>query len=322
MITSHKAPDGDSIGSSLGLYHFLRLKGFNVHVCHPDPAPGFLTWIPGYESISNLENHPEKTIQYLHEADIIFCLDYNNSGRIGKMEEYLVNSKAQKVMIDHHRDPQEDLCELVFSDFNLSSTSEMICMLIEAMGDLDMLNQTIGTPLYCGIMTDTGSFRFASTTSKTHYFIGRLMEAGVRHWEIHENVYDTGSLGKIRLWSYAALEKLVLLPDYHMAYIWLTQEEELKFGVVKGDTEGLVNYVLGIEGVKMSVFLKESEGMIKMSFRSQDQIPVNELAKSQFDGGGHLNASGGRYIGKMEDAIQKLNEVLPDFYAENRAAFP
>lgn len=321
VITAHKSPDGDSIGSSLGLYHYLLAKGYDTEICHPDPAPHFLHWMTGYNAIKNLEEHTEEVEQSFQEADLIFCLDYNSAGRIGNMDKVLTASKAPKVMIDHHRDPDQDFCQIMFSSIEASSTSELVYRLIEAMGDLELMNATIGTPLYAGIMTDTGSFRFPSSTALTHSIAAGLIEAGVKHWEVHENIFDTNSINRIQLVSYALLEKLVIKDDIGVAYITLTQEEEKRFNAIKGDTEGLVNQGLGIEGIKMSVFMKESDGIIKMSFRSKGSIPVNDLARNHFNGGGHLNAAGGKFVGSMENAIDKFVTILPEFVEKNKVHF-
>jgi phosphoesterase RecJ-like protein len=321
IITAHKSPDGDSVGSSLGLYHYLKKKNPNVWICHPDPAPKFLHWMPGYKGIINLEEHPDDIMGHFMQADLIFCLDYNSSSRIGKMEALMNASKANKVMIDHHRDPDVDFCNIMFSDIKACSTSQLIYELIEASGDLDLIDETLGTPLYTGIVTDTGSFRFSSTLPKTHRVVADLIEHGVKNWEAHENTFDDNSLDRIKLVSYAMLEKLVVDKDLKTAYLALTKEELERFNAKKGDTEGLVNQALGIEGVRMAVFLKEVDGIVKMSFRSKSEIPVNDLARENFNGGGHLNASGGKYVGNIDDAVQKFVTILPKFVQENKALF-
>lgn len=321
IITAHKSPDGDSIGSSLGLYHYLKKKGKEVFVCHPDPAPDFLHWMMGQECILNLEENEAELNAHFEKADLIYCLDYNSSSRIGQMEKPLNDSKAQKVMIDHHRDPEPDFCQIQFSDIEASSTSQLIFELIEACGEVDLIDETIGTPLYCGIVTDTGSFRFSSTSPKTHHIAATLIIKGVKHWEVHENVYDTNSLDKIQLVSFALLEKLVVDRENQTAYISLSNAEQERFSATKGDTEGLVNQALSIQGIKMAAFFKESDGIVKISFRSKGSIPVNELSKQNFSGGGHLNAAGGKFVGNLDAAIQKFVTILPKFVEENRELF-
>lgn len=321
VITSHRSPDGDSMGCSLGLYHFLKKQGFTVVVCHPDVSPSFLHWMPGMNEILLLENEPDKVKSLFDKADLIFCLDYHHPNRTGKMEDLLVQSKAAKVIIDHHRDPDEAFATLLFSDIKASSTSQLIYDLIESLNKLDLIDELSGSCIYTGIVTDTGSFRFAATSARTHHVAGDLISRGIRSWEIHENLFDTNSLNKLKLVSYALLEKLVIIPEYKTAYVWLTQAEEDRFQIVKGDTEGLVNQVLSIAGIRLAGFFKESDHIIKISFRSKGEIPTNLLCKQHFEGGGHLNASGGKFVGKVEDAIHKFVTNLPNFVEENKACF-
>ncbi|MEX1001917.1 MAG: bifunctional oligoribonuclease/PAP phosphatase NrnA [Crocinitomicaceae bacterium] len=321
VITAHKGPDGDSVGSSLGLYHYLTQLHPEVVICHPDEAPFFLHWMEGYKHILNLESHENQVTEAFETADLIFCLDYNSPSRIGKMEPLLTSSSAKKVMIDHHRDPDETFCDLMFSDIQACSTSQLVYEIIDASDDLSKVNQLVGTPLYTGIVTDTGSFRFSSTRPKTHRIVAELIDRGVKHWEVHENIFDTNSLARIQLISYAMLEKLQVLEKFQTGYIFLSAEDLKKFAITKGDTEGLVNQILGISGVKVAVFFKEADGLIKISFRSKGNIPINEIAKTHFGGGGHLNASGGKHSGKLEDAVEKFVTILPKFVEEHKALF-
>lgn len=321
VITSHKSPDGDSMGCSLGLFHFLSRQGYPVSVCHPDIAPAFLKWMPGADQVVLLEREPDKAKDLLARADVLFCLDYHHPSRTGKMEELLVAAQGMKVIIDHHRDPDQEFATLLFSDIAASSTSQLIYDLIESMGKLDLIDAKSGECLYTGLVTDTGSFRFSATSERTHHIAGDLIKRGIKTWEVHEKLFDTNSLNKLKLVSYALLEKLVILPEYKTAYIWITQKEEERFHVIKGDTEGLVNQVLSIEGVRLAGFFKESDQIIKISFRSKGEIPTNLLCKEHFEGGGHLNASGGKYVGKIEDAVQKFVTILPNFVEANKALF-
>lgn len=321
VITSHKSPDGDSMGCSLGLYHFLKRIGHSPIICHPDIAPSFLQWMPASDSILHYENQTAQVTDLIQRADLIFCLDYHHPSRTGKMEDLLTSAKAHKVIIDHHRDPDLNFATLLFSDISSSSTSQLIYELIESLNRLDALDEIAGACLYTGLVTDTGSFRFSSTSSKTHQIAAKLIDKGVKTWLIHENLFDTNSLNKLKLVSYSLLEKLVILPQYKTGYIWLTQEEETRFHAIKGDTEGLVNQILGIEGIRLAVFFKESDQIIKLSLRSKGEIPVNQLCKNHFDGGGHLNASGGKFVGKIEDAVNHFVTILPNFVEENKPHF-
>lgn len=321
VITAHKSPDGDSIGSSLGMYHYLKKLGKHVTVCHPDIAPSFLHWMDGIADILTLESHADQVKKLLQESDLIFCLDYNHPSRTGKMEELLVAAQGSKIIVDHHRDPDTNFCTLLFSDITICSTCQMVFELIEASGNSRLIDEKIGTQIYTGIVTDTGSFRFASTTDRTHEIVAELLKIGVKNWLVHENLFDSNSLNKLKMVSYALLEKLVIIKEFNIAYVWLTQEEEKRFEIVKGDTEGLVNQILGIDGIKMSAFFKESDHIIKISFRSKGAIPVNTLANQHFEGGGHLNAAGGKYVGNIQDAIQKFVTNLPNFVEVNKALF-
>lgn len=321
VITAHKSPDGDSIGSSLALYHYLKQSYSNVIICHPDKAPHFLHWMEGFNDIITHEESEEAVVSALHTADLIFCLDYNSPGRIGKMDDLLEKAKAKRVMIDHHRDPNPDFVDLMFSDPAVCSTAQLIYELIEAREDLEKINKAVGEAIYTGIITDTGSFRFSSVTPKTHLIAAHLIENGLEHSKVHENIFDTNTENRIKLTSYALLEKLVVLREYQTAYISLTKEEQERFSAAKGDTEGLVNQALALAGIKMAIFFKEADGLIKISFRSTGSIPVNNLARNNFRGGGHLNASGGKFVGKMNDAIERFVTILPNFVEENKSCF-
>jgi phosphoesterase RecJ-like protein len=313
VITSHKSPDGDSIGSSLALWHFLKQMGVNSTICHPDKMPYFLSWLPGADQIVTFEENQEQTTNLIHQADLIFCLDYNSPSRIGKIEPLLMDSKAKKIMIDHHQNPDVNFVDILFSDPDNSSTSQLIYEFIEALEKTDLINENVGTPMYCGIMTDTGSFRFPSTTAKTHLVIADLIEKGVKNSMIHEQVFDTNTISKIKLTGYALSEKLTLIENNTIGYIALTEAELKKFNYKKGDTEGLVNQILSIQGVKLAAFFKEEDQLIKISFRAKGNTYVNVLAGKNFNGGGHVYAAGGRYEGKLDDAVKKFVTVAPKY---------
>lgn len=313
IITSHKSPDGDSIGSSLALYFFLKNMGIKSTICHPDKMAYFLEWLNGTDSIITLDENQAEVKNEFEKADLIFCLDYNHPSRIGKMEELLVKSDAKKIMIDHHQDPDTNFVDILFSDSNNSSTSQLIYEFIEQLQKTDLIDENVGTPMYCGIMTDTGSFRFPSTTARTHQIIASLIEKGTNNSKVHENTFDTNSISKLKLNGYAIAKKLVILPNSTVAYISLSQEELKEYNYTKGDTEGLVNVALGINGIKMSVFFKEDSGYVKISFRAKGDTYVNVLANENFSGGGHVYAAGGKFDGKLDDAIQKFVTVVNNY---------
>lgn len=313
VIVAHRSPDGDSVGSSVGLYHYLKKKNLQVNICHPDPAPYFLEWMKGTEQIKNAEEHNDFVLKQIEEADVIFCLDFNSMSRTGMLEQPLIDAKATKIMIDHHLHPSNEF-DILFSDTSSCATAQMIADFIHAMGDDELLDVNIGNALYCGIMTDSGSFRFSSVTSHTHNIIARLMEYGVEPYVVHESVFDTNTFDKLRLHAYTVNEKTEILKEHNTAIMSLTKEELAEYNYTKGDTEGLVNVGLSIIGVRKSIFLSEQDGIIKISFRSKGKDnPVNTMAGTYFHGGGHANAAGGKWVGSMEEAIKKIKEVLPEF---------
>jgi len=313
VIVAHKSPDGDSIGSSVGLYHYLVKKGMEVNICHPDPAPYFLDWMTGIDKIKNAEEDPDEVNSLIASADLIFCLDFNTMSRTGKLADQLINASATKIVIDHHLHPSDEF-DIVFSETSSCSTAQLIVDFIDAMGDTTLIDATIGEALYTGIMTDSGSFRFPSVSAHTHEVIATLIKGGVQPYKVHEAVFDTNTFDKLRLRSYAINDKMEIIEDSKTAIIHLEKSELERFNYVKGDTEGLVNVGLSIIGVKKSIFLMEGDGIIKISFRSKgEDNPVNVMANTYFGGGGHANASGGMWPGTMEEAITKIKSVLPEF---------
>ncbi|MES2589652.1 MAG: bifunctional oligoribonuclease/PAP phosphatase NrnA [Bacteroidota bacterium] len=316
VITSHKSPDGDSIGSSMALYQFCKKINpqAQLEICHPDPAPKFLTWLEEIDVIVNFEEKKELVAKKLEEADLIFALDFNEPSRLGnEMGEILNQAQGFKVMIDHHLNPS-GFADINWSDTSSCSTCQMIYELIEDSENLTFLDEKVGTPIYLGIMTDTGSFRFNSVKAKTHLIVANLIERGVKHDEIHENTFDDNTTDKLKLRGFATSEKLVILENNQVAYISLSEEELSRFKHDKGDTEGLVNVALSIKGVKIAVFFSEKEGEVKISFRSKGRNnPINMLANEHFNGGGHANAAGGKIVGSLDDAIKKFIQVVPNY---------
>lgn len=313
IITAHKSADGDSVGSSLALYQFLKKQGKNVTICHPDGMPHFYEWLEDSDEIVTFDTKPEEVAKLLSKADLIFCLDYNHPSRLGDMEGSLRKATGKKIMIDHHQNPDIDSFDMIFSYPTISSTCELIYEFITALGFKDKIDELIGKPIYCGIMTDTGSFRFPSTSAQTHTIIAHLIELGIKNHTIHEQVFDNNTISRIKLNGYAMSEKLTVLENVPAAYIALSSEELKTYNATKGDTEGLVNKALSITGVKLAVFLKEDGGYIKMSFRSKGDTYVNQLANDHFEGGGHIYAAGGKFDGSLADAVEKLVTLLPDY---------
>lgn len=313
VITAHKSPDGDSIGCSVALYHILLSMGKEVKIAHPDPAPGFLMWLPGAESVLNFEQHRQQVIEALDKSDLIFCLDYNDPSRVGEdMQPFLEAARAEKVMIDHHLFPA-DFCKYVISEPEVCSTAQLIYSWAKESGLGEHVGIPAATAIYLGIMTDSGSFRFPSVTAQTHRIVADLIDLGINHSNIHENVYDTNTIDRLRLRGFALSEKLVCVNDFPVAYVSLTDEELTRFHYQKGDTEGLVNQVLSVQGVKMAVLFNEKDGKIKISFRAKGDYEVNKLASEQFAGGGHKYASGGISSESMEETVRKFVTVLPQY---------
>ena len=318
IITAHKSPDGDSIGSSLGLYHFIKKLGKEVVICHPDPAPDYLLFLEGVDTIKTMATENLEIESLFDTSDLIFCLDYNSTDRVGEgMQHLLEKSQAKKIMIDHHLNPH-DFAFITVSETSVCSTSQLILELIEQSGNGDLLDEKIGTPLYLGILTDTGSFRFPSVQPRTHELLAKLLNAGVKHYLVHETLNDNNTFDRLRLQGYALSQKLELMEDYNVALIWLTEEELTKYSYKKGDTEGFVNIALSIKGMKAAMFFAERDGIVKISFRSKGQDnPVNVLASEHFSGGGHANASGGMSELSIEDTLLKIKKLIPEYFKKN-----
>jgi phosphoesterase RecJ-like protein len=313
VIVPHKNPDGDAIGSSLGLYLYLLKLKHQVSVIAPNDYPEFLKWMPKERTIIVYESERELSNKLIENADILFTLDFNALHRVGEMEFPLKNSKGIKIMIDHHQQP-DNYARFMYSDIRFSSTCEMVYNFIEMLGDSSLIGKDIATCLYTGIMTDTGSFRFPSTTSKTHRVIADLIEKGADNAFIHNAIYDTNSADRLQLLG-CALRNLKILPDLKTAYITLSQEELNSFNFKKGDTEGFVNYGLSIENIIFAAIFIEhkQEGITKISLRSKGQFSVNEFARTHFEGGGHINAAGGKSDLGLKATVEKFISILPSY---------
>lgn len=313
VITAHKSADGDSVGSSTAIFEICKTLNKNATICLPDDIPGFLKWIPATNDIIYFEENPKQVSDLLLSCDLLFALDYNDSSRISvEMGKVFDESSAYKIMIDHHTFPA-NFVDLKYSYPEASSTCQLVFDVLEKSGNVELLNNAIATSIYLGIMTDTGSFRFPSTDSDTHRIASILLNQGIRHYEIHENVFDTNSLDRIQLKSYTFGQKLEVI-DRQVAIISLTEEELNRFNYQKGDTEGFVNEALSINGIKIAAFFSEKNSIIKISFRSKGiNNKVNLLSKKYFHGGGHINAAGGRFDGKLEDAISLFKDKVYEF---------
>ena len=316
VIVPHKNPDGDAIGSSLALYLYLKGSGLEAVVISPNDYPKFLKWMPGNETIINFEWDMTTARTLIQEASLIFTLDFNHLSRIDKMQPHLQDASATFVMIDHHQAPS-DYAKITFSDTSKGSTCEMVYDLIEAMGDLDKVSIDIANCLYTGIMTDTGSFKFSSTTSRTHRVVADLIDRGARNSEINNKVYDTNTPDRLHLLG-CALKNMVILEEYRTAYITLSQEELDAYNYKKGDTEGFVNYGLTLENICFAVIFIENteENIIKISLRSQGHFSVNDFARQHFHGGGHTNAAGGKSNLPLRETTDFFESLLESYKEE------
>ena len=309
VITTHYKPDADAMGSSLGLRMFLQAMGFRVHFISPTDYASFLKWMKGSEDTIIFENEPEKAREITARASFIFCLDFNHLDRIHEYGDVVASSAAKKILMDHHQYPQ-GFQDLTFWDDLASSTCELVYRFIHANRLDDNIDRDIASCLYTGIVTDTGSFRFSSCSSETMRIAASLMDKGISHEEIFSLVYDSFTESRVRFIGYAISRKLEVLREYNTALITITREELKEYNVVTGDTEGLVNYGLSIEGVKFAVLIIDRTKIVKMSFRSKGNFPANVFAMQHFSGGGHFHAAGGSSPVSLQETVKEFKNVL------------
>lgn len=310
FITTHHKPDGDALGSTLGLYHYLIQLGHQAQVVSPSEVPDFLMWMPGIDTVLNFESEPKQCLKILQESDMVFCLDFSRLDRIKLMEEHLRNAPQPKILIDHHLNPDREAFAYGMSEPEKSSTCEMVYDFIRLCGDEQYINNDISQCLYTGVMTDTGSFRFPITTASVHEMLADLKRRGLEHAVIHQHIYDSWSAERMRFLGFVLYQKMEIYPEQQVGIIALSQKEQQQFNVATGDTEGMVNYPLSIERVNMSVMLTEKKDEVRMSFRSKGDIDVSTFAATHFNGGGHFNAAGGRSSESLEATKQKLKSLL------------
>ena len=318
-IIPHRNPDGDAIGSCLGLYHVLKQLGHKVEIISPNEYPNFLAWMPGTSNIKIYDFNKSAGQHIIKNSDCIFTLDFNILSRTGdEMGEFLASLPNDFVMIDHHQMPG-DYAKLTFSDTSFGSTCELLYTLLEQMELTHLVNTEAATCIYTGIVTDSGSFRFPKTTAKTHRVVADLIDKGIDNPAIHHALFDNSSYNRLQLMG-RALQNLHLIPDTQASYLFLSDEELQEFKHQKGDTEGLVNYGLSIAGIDLTAFFieRKEEEMIKISFRSSGNLDVNLLARTYFEGGGHINAAGGKSNASLEETIKRYTEIVHqhknDFY--------
>jgi phosphoesterase RecJ-like protein len=311
LLISHINPDGDAIGAQLALFHYLKSAGKTVGMIAPNNLQEFLKWMDGSEQISIFIKHREECREMIEKADLIIMLDFNQSNRLGEAENLVLSSKAKKVVIDHHLNP-DNFADLIITDPTVCSTSELIYDILSSIDGKPYMSKPYAEALYVGIITDTGNFDHGNYSGRTFRIVADLLETGIDKGMIQNLIYNNFSADRMRLLGYALNEKMVILPEYQTAYIHLSKSELSSFNYVKGDTEGFVNMPLSINGVIFSVFFVEKEGFVKLSFRSKGTFPVNEFASRFFYGGGHLNASGGEYPDTLENTIGYFLKILKE----------
>lgn len=309
----HQKPDGDAMGSALGLYHFLLALGHEATVISPTNWADFLNWMPGVDQLVDFEQQKEKALGIIAAAEMIFCLDFNVLHRTKHMEAPLLAANCTKILIDHHEQPQEDAFTYGISDTAKSSTCEMVYDFIVASGHADKLNTTIAECLYTGVMTDTGSFRFPATSASVHRMIAVLKDLGLKHTRVHDNIYDNFLENRLRFIGYALVNRLEVLYEYNTALMYITRADLQRYNIKTGDTEGLVNYLLTIQGIKFGALVIDREGERKWSFRSKGDFDVNSFARKYFNGGGHVNAAGGGSYESLDANISRFKEVIKSY---------
>jgi phosphoesterase RecJ-like protein len=311
LIICHINPDGDAIGSQLALFHFLKTRGIKASLMAPNYLQEFLKWMDGADEINIFIKERKECRKLIKEADLIVMLDFNQSNRLGEAEDLVISSKAQKVIIDHHLDPG-DFADLIISDPSKCSTSELVHELVSEINGGDFINKSYAEALYVGIITDTGNFEHGPYSSRTFRIVANLLDLNIEKEKILDLIYNNFSSDRIRLQGFAMNNRMVVIPEYNTAYIFLSRRDLADYNYVKGDTEGFVNLPLSIKGIYFSALFIEKENFIKLSFRSKGEFPSNEFASMYFSGGGHLNASGGEYSDTLENTIEYFLKVLKE----------
>ena len=313
VITTHHKPDGDAMGSSLGLYNYLIQKGHQVRVITPTDYPAFLQWLPNNPEVIIYTDKPAESEQLIAAADIIFCLDFNALARINEMGNFVRQAAAVKIMIDHHLDP-EDFDDYRHWSISACAAAQLVYdFIVNELEDGAMMNKDIATCLYTGIMTDSGSFRFESANAMVYRIAAELIDLGAEHWRIHQLVYDNATENRLRFLGHCLSEKLEVLREFNTAIITVNKSELQTYNIMTGDTEGIVNYALSVNGIKLAAFIIERTDKVKLSLRSTGDFPANEICKKYFNGGGHKNAAGGYSDKNLEDTVQDFKALLIDY---------
>ena len=314
VITTHRNPDGDAIGSSLALSHYLRMHGHTTYMMAPSEYPDFLEWMPGAGEFLIHDIEPEECDAKIARADMIFCLDFNALDRIDKLGEAIAATDCPRVMIDHHLDPEE-FCDFMMSDTSASSTCEMVFDFIEMFNDKALIDKKTAEAMFTGILTDTGSFKYA-TSPKLFRIAAELLEKGADDYLLQDLIFNALSQKSLRLLGHCLANRMEILPEYKTGIIWLTKEDYEQFDIKRGETEGIVNYLLKMKGIKVAAFIHEQPKITKISLRSKGDFSVQEIAGKYFKGGGHKNASGGASFIGLKKTIRKFKNVLGQYEEE------
>ena len=312
VITTHQKPDADAMGSSLALFHFLKQFGHQVTVISPTNWAAFLNWMPGSKQVLDFESPNENAKNAIDNADWIFCLDFNTLSRTKNMADRLLQSKAERILIDHHREPQTEVFAYGISDTGKSSTAEMIYDFIVNAGHSNKINLEIADCIYAGVMTDTGSFRFPSTTASVHRMVADLKDKGLMQSMVHENLFDNHSEDRFRFFGNVLLNRMEVFYEYNTALIAIPQMDLIKFNIKTGDTEGLVNFPLSIQGIKLAAIIIDRGEERKCSFRSKGDFDVNTFARKYFNGGGHFNAAGGQTKESLAETVELFKKAMKE----------
>nr|MBC7613861.1 bifunctional oligoribonuclease/PAP phosphatase NrnA [Pseudopedobacter sp.] len=313
VITTHHKPDGDAMGSSLGLYNYFIQKGHHVKVISPTDYPYFLQWLPNNPEVIIFTEKEAESKKLVEEADLIFCLDFNALSRINELGEEVRKSPAIKIMIDHHLEP-EGFDDYRHWNINASSTAELIYdFIVNQLEDATLINKDVATCLYTGIMTDSGSFRFPNVTAHLHRIVADLIDAGAENWRIHQQVYDNATESRLKFLGFCLSNRLEVFRAFNTALISVSKEDLKPYDVQTGETEGIVNYALSINGIKLAAFIVERHDNVKLSLRSVGTFPANEICKKYFNGGGHRNAAGGASDESFEEVVKKFKSILPEY---------
>ena len=312
VITTHQKPDPDAMGSSLGMYHFLTSLGHEVSVISPTNWATWLNWMQSSNVVIDYELTPDKGHDALSKADWLFCLDFNIFTRTKNLSQKLYDFKGTRVLIDHHQQPDTANFDYGISDTAKSSTAEMVYDFIVQSGHSDKINTPIAECLYAGVMADTGSFRFASTTASVHHMVAFLKERGLEHSKVHENIYDNFLENRLRFIGHVLMNRMEVFYEYNTVLIAISKKDLLRFQVKTGDTEGLVNYPLSIQGIKLAGLVIDRDEERKWSFRSKGGFDTNTFARKYFNGGGHFNASGGRSSDSLEQTVDKFKIAMKE----------